>query len=184
MTATETNLNTLWPTERKALKESIPPEWRLPQDLLDNLPKDVRDIPRTCGILTAHEIEITEMDNPDLLLAQLASGNISSQTVTTAFLKRAAIAHQLVNCLTEFYPAEAMQEAKRLDDALKNTGKPVGPLHGLPISLKDQFDIEGRELTMGFASWLGECSQFRMAFSAKIQAYIFRPHFTKKLCLG
>jgi amidase len=36
----------------------------------------------------------------------------------------------------------ALERAKELDDYLQKNGKPVGPLHGLPISLKDQFRIK------------------------------------------
>lgn len=36
----------------------------------------------------------------------------------------------------------ALQRAKYLDDYLAENGKTVGPLHGLPISLKDQFRIK------------------------------------------
>jgi hypothetical protein len=36
----------------------------------------------------------------------------------------------------------ALARAKELDDIFKKTGKVVGPLHGLPISLKDQFRIK------------------------------------------
>ena len=32
----------------------------------------------------------------------------------------------------------ALERAKHLDEVLTNTGKPVGPLHGLPISLKGE----------------------------------------------
>jgi amidase len=32
--------------------------------------------------------------------------------------------------------SEAILRAKVLDQTLRETGKPVGPLHGLPISLK------------------------------------------------
>jgi amidase len=36
----------------------------------------------------------------------------------------------------------ALARAKELDQHLEKTGKPVGPLHGLPISLKDQFRVK------------------------------------------
>jgi Asp-tRNA(Asn)/Glu-tRNA(Gln) amidotransferase A subunit family amidase len=36
----------------------------------------------------------------------------------------------------------ALKRAKELDEVFEKTGKPVGPLHGLPISLKDQFRIK------------------------------------------
>ena len=31
----------------------------------------------------------------------------------------------------------------------------MGPLHGLPVTLKDQFHIKGRETTMGYVGWIG-----------------------------
>ncbi|CAL1717065.1 unnamed protein product [Somion occarium] len=76
--------------------------------------------------------------------------------VTTAFYKRAIIAHQLVNCLTEIFVDRALARAKELDEYLKKTGKVIGPLHGLPISLKDQIRIKGLETTMGYVSWIGD----------------------------
>ncbi len=34
-------------------------------------------------------------------------------------------------------------------------GQVVGPLHGLPISLQDRFNIDGLESACGYVSWLG-----------------------------
>lgn len=36
----------------------------------------------------------------------------------------------------------ALAQAKEYDDYLEKHKKPVGPLHGLPISLKDQLRIK------------------------------------------
>ncbi|KAF8550143.1 amidase-domain-containing protein, partial [Imleria badia] len=66
----------------------------------------------------------------------------SAVEVTTAFYKRAIIAQQLVNCLTEIFVERALARAAESDDALK-TRKVISPLHGLPISLKDQLCIKG-----------------------------------------
>ena len=54
----------------------------------------------------------------------------------TAFGKRAAVAHQLTVCLTSFFLDEGTQKAGELGDYLKTHGTMVGPLHGLPISIK------------------------------------------------
>lgn len=54
-----------------------------------------------------------------------------------------------VNCLTEIFVDKALARAAYLDEQLKTTGKPVGPLHGLPISLKDQIAIKDLETVMG-----------------------------------
>lgn len=40
------------------------------------------------------------------------------------------------NCATEILFAEAFKRAEFLDDYLAKYGKPYGPFHGLPISVK------------------------------------------------
>ncbi|EGN99531.1 hypothetical protein SERLA73DRAFT_106124, partial [Serpula lacrymans var. lacrymans S7.3] len=139
--------------KRKRQQELIPKEWLItsPPDSVLN----VTSYPEKCGLLTTHELEITNA-TIDVLLPKLASGQWSAVAVTTAFSKRAIIAHQLVNCLTEIFIDRALVRAAELDEHLKKTGTPVGPLHGLPISLKDQLSIEGLETVMGYASWVGK----------------------------
>src|SRR5262249_43099895 len=44
--------------------------------------------------------------------------------------------------------SEALKEADRLDAALKTSGF-VGPLHGIPIIIKDQADAKGMPTTLG-----------------------------------
>jgi amidase len=44
---------------------------------------------------------------------------------------------------------DAMETAARLDAELKRTGKLVGPLHGIPIVVKDQFDTFDMRTTAG-----------------------------------
>jgi Asp-tRNA(Asn)/Glu-tRNA(Gln) amidotransferase A subunit family amidase len=40
-----------------------------------------------------------------------------------------------------------------LDNHLLRTGSPIGPLHGLPISVKDTFDIAGVDSSIGIAAF-------------------------------
>lgn len=63
-----------------------------------------------------------------------------------------------MNCLTEVFVERALARAAELDEHLKRTGKVVGPLHGLPISLKDHICIKGLEATMGYVAWIGKYS--------------------------
>ncbi len=76
--------------------DSIPGKWKLPNQA--QTPSNVMEIPKTCGILTSRQIEITEQTAIEIL-EKLATGSLSSLEVTEAFLARAAIAHQLV-CTT------------------------------------------------------------------------------------
>ena len=50
---------------------------------------------------------------------------------------------------------DAMAEAEELDRYFQQHQRTVGPLHGLPISMKDQFHIKGTETTMGYVGWIG-----------------------------
>ncbi|EHK21770.1 uncharacterized protein TRIVIDRAFT_53223 [Trichoderma virens Gv29-8] len=104
--------------------------------------------------LTAREIRITETEAIDIV-ANIASGTWKAKEVTEAFCHRAALAHQLVHCLHEIFFAAAISDAEKLDDYFERTGQTVGPLHGLPVSLKDQFHVRGVETTMGYVGWLG-----------------------------
>jgi amidase len=144
--------------KRKAAYKLIPEEWRLPSSLIPKPedPVSVLDIPWKSGILSETELEITEKYDAVALVEKLASRQLSAQAVTTAFSKRAAIAQQLVNCLTETFFDDALKRAKYLDDYLAKQGKPVGPLHGLPISIKDSFKLKGHEATLGYVSWIGK----------------------------
>ena len=53
-----------------------------------------------------------------------------------------------------------MQQAKSLDNHLQRTGKTVGPLHGLPISLKDNFNVKGKDSTVGFTSLVNQPAEY------------------------
>jgi amidase len=44
--------------------------------------------------------------------------------------------------------SDALKEAERLDAAYKASG-PVGPLHGIPVIVKDQADVKGMPTTLG-----------------------------------
>lgn len=44
--------------------------------------------------------------------------------------------------------SEALKEADRLDASYKASG-PVGPLHGIPVIIKDQADVKGMPTTLG-----------------------------------
>ncbi len=47
-------------------------------------------------------------------------------------------------------------ERKNWTITLAKTGKVLGPLHGLPISLKDCFDIPGYPTSVGFTAWAAD----------------------------
>ncbi|KAF7311089.1 Amidase domain-containing protein [Mycena chlorophos] len=140
--------------KKKAQLDGVPKEWLLDEA---NLPtqNDVSSFPQSSALLSALDLEITQ-SSITVLLENLASAKWSSLQVTTSFLKRAMLAQQLTNCLTEIFVDRALARAKELDEHLKRTGSVVGPLHGLPVSLKDQMAIKGVDNTIGYIAWIGK----------------------------
>ncbi|KAK3715412.1 hypothetical protein LTR37_007140 [Vermiconidia calcicola] len=138
---------------REKLYESIPSDWRIPEDKLPPAEqKDVTDFPAKSGLLTESELAITDSYATDIV-KRIAAGEWKAEDVTRAFCKRAAIAHQVINCLTVIMFEEGIAHAKKLDEQFAKTGKTVGPLHGLPLSLKDNFNIKKYPSSVGFCSW-------------------------------
>ncbi len=79
--------------DKKArIKASIPKEWLLKHPPTED---SVMRYPEESGILKPEELAITE-STATQLVAQMATGKLTSVAVTTAFCKRAALAHQLV----------------------------------------------------------------------------------------
>ncbi|KAK8117214.1 uncharacterized protein PG998_005495 [Apiospora kogelbergensis] len=142
---------------------NIPAEWRLAQDKLDQLSgvgtaDEGRLVQlqaaKKSGLLSDRELDITENHTAQDLLPKLAAGQLTSVEVTVAFCKRAALAQQLTSCLTEIFFHEAIENAKEADQYLEKHGKARGPLHGLPISMKDSFVVEGRHASVGYVEYL------------------------------
>lgn len=152
--------------KRERQQKEIPSSWIIEPPHPEQF--DVMSVPADCGLLSTKELEITESVDAELLLRKLAEGEWTSLEVTTAYYKRAIVAHQVVrrsyilraphdtsdfsiqtNCLTEIFVQRALDRAKEVDDYLTRNGRPIGPLHGLPVSLKDQFMIKGLETVMG-----------------------------------
>ncbi|RAQ71477.1 acetamidase [Aspergillus flavus] len=143
-------------SKQESLRAAIPSEWIIPAHILPpEHQTDVTSFPRQSGWFTNRELEILSTSAPRIL-AHLETRSWTSEEVTKVFCKAAAAAHQLTNCLSEILFDEAIARAKELDDHLRKTGKPKGPFHGLPISLKDNFNIIGKDSTVGFTSLVND----------------------------
>ncbi|KAK3672393.1 hypothetical protein LTR78_007700 [Recurvomyces mirabilis] len=131
--------------QRSAL---IPAKWRLSEEAGRTLP--VTSTPETCGRLSRREVEITSRYDAVELQSKIRTRELSAEETTLAFCKRAAIAQQVTNCLTEIFFEQALTRARGLDaEQAARPERPLRPLHGLPISLKDSFRIPGVDSTVG-----------------------------------
>ena len=130
--------------------DKVPKALLLPPEVIRNPPRNVTSIPRDCGLLTPDELEITEGYDATALAQAIRDGKLTAVAVATAFAKRAIIAHQLTCCLTEWFMDEALAQARALDDHLAATGRTVGPLHGVPISIKEHVQMAGHWSADGY----------------------------------
>lgn len=58
--------------------------------------------------------------------------------------------------MTEIFFQEALDRARFLDDYRQRKGKVIGPLHGLPVSIKDKFCVKDFQSTIGYVSFLDD----------------------------
>lgn len=105
--------------------------------------------------LSADELAITTLKAEDIPPA-IAAGTWTAVQVLDAFTHRAVIAHQLLHCCLSFVYPQAKAQAEALDAEFARTKTLVGPLHGVPLSVKDQLRIQGTKTTCGYVTYLGE----------------------------
>ena len=105
----------------------------------------------TEGQLTAERVdEITGLPLMELV-DKLQRGNLSAIHVLEAYQRKALDVHKKTNCLVEPI-LEAEEWAGQADMVVG--AKPL--LHGVPISIKDLFGIEGYDSTVGLARFIGQ----------------------------
>jgi amidase len=84
--------------------------------------------------------------------AVLRRREISSRELTEALLARIAEVDPLVNAVSAAHPDLALRAADDADRALARGG-PLGPLHGVPMTVKDSFHAAGLPTTWGAPWW-------------------------------
>src|SRR5947199_1572847 len=86
------------------------------------------------------------------LAETIAARRLSPVDVVAAFLDRIAAQDAKLHAFVEVYADEARLAAEAADKAIRS-GHAVGPLHGVPIALKDLIEIEGKIVTGGTLIW-------------------------------
>src|SRR3984957_10514318 len=86
------------------------------------------------------------------LSAAISARKLSPIEVAEAFLARIAAQDQQLHAYIDVYADKARLAAEAAEKAIRS-GHQIGPLHGVPIALKDLIDLEGRVTTGGSAVW-------------------------------
>jgi fatty acid amide hydrolase len=99
-----------------------------------------------------HEICAAELS------AALRRGETSSVEVVSALLSRIDAHNGRIKALCQVFHEPARARAKLLDEE-RRAGNVRSALHGIPISVKECFDIAGEATTLGLESWRGKRTQ-------------------------
>ena len=79
---------------------------------------------------------------------QISKHEISATEVMQAHLSQIERVNPTVNAIITLQPDRAMEDAKAADEAIAR-GDDIGPLHGLPIAVKDLTLTKGIRTTFG-----------------------------------
>ncbi len=83
--------------------------------------------------------------------ARLTKGEVSANEALEQTLDRVDAVNPKLNAIVQDLSDEARSDAKRLDEAFANNG-PVGPLHGVPVTIKVNIDQTGHATTNGLVA--------------------------------
>jgi amidase len=82
------------------------------------------------------------------LAAMIAAREVSAREVVEAHLRRIEAVDGAVNAIVQLDAERALRSAAAADGAV-DRGEPLGPLHGVPFTIKDTIAAAGVEMTMG-----------------------------------
>jgi Asp-tRNA(Asn)/Glu-tRNA(Gln) amidotransferase A subunit family amidase len=100
------------------------------------------------------------------------AGTLTSRTLVQAYLDRIAAYDKVgpaINAIVTIND-KALAEADRLDAALAKSGALSGPLHGIPVVVKDQAETAGIETTFGSIAFDGNIPTEDATIIAKLKA--------------
>lgn len=86
------------------------------------------------------------------LASAIRNKQVSSQEVVQAHLDRIAAVNEELNAITAVLAEEALRLATAADQAVA-AGDEVGPLHGVPVTVKENIDLTGSATTQGTAAF-------------------------------
>lgn len=128
--------------------------------------------------LQEHDFDVLSSDIAGIT-SGIKAGRWTSTQVLCAYVRATRRAQIRTNCLTEVFIDKALKRAAELDAHFSKMGELVGPLHGIPISLKDTFHLPGVRTTIGFSTWLAKPHEATTATAASILQHLGAVHYVK-----
>ena len=89
------------------------------------------------------------------LAQQIKAGNLSAQEVVEAHIQRIEAVNPQLNAVVIPLFEEARAQAVEADEAQRR-GETLGPLHGVPVTIKEQHRVGGTQTTLGATHQIGK----------------------------
>lgn len=103
------------------------------------------------------------------LSEMIASGRLKPSTLVADCLERIRALDGRIHAFLDVYGEEAMAVAEG-HDRLIAAGRRIGPLHGIPVALKDLIEIDGKRTTGGSAFWRDRVSERTATVVRRLEA--------------
>lgn len=92
------------------------------------------------------------------LAERIRAGDLSAVDVVEAHIERIEEVNPALNAVVITLFDEARAQASAADHALRR-GDAVGPLHGVPVTIKEQYRVAGTQTTLGASKQIGNVYQ-------------------------
>lgn len=101
------------------------------------------------------------------LIPEIARGTLTVPELTQACLDQISRYDPALHAFVEVYRKDVLAAAEASEKALR-AGFRLGPLHGIPIALKDLCELEGRRTSGGSAAWRERVSDHTCTVARKL----------------
>lgn len=88
------------------------------------------------------------------LATKIKAGKLTAQEVTEAHIQRIEEVNSKLNAVVIPLFDQARAQAEEADRK-QQRGEPLGPLHGVPVTIKEQYRVTGTQVTLGATNMIG-----------------------------
>ncbi|HEY76093.1 MAG TPA: amidase [Thermoflexia bacterium] len=96
---------------------------------------------------------ITDL-SASVLAEMIQAGELSALEVTEAHIRRIEAVNERINAVVIPLFDKARAQAREADER-RARGEPLGPLHGVPVTIKEQYRVAGTQTTLGATNQIG-----------------------------
>lgn len=105
-------------------------------------------------MLEPRELSVTEA------IVQMGKGRLKARDLVESCLERIHLRENSIHAWVDVFEEQVIKEADECDEVFVQTGKLKGPLHGIPVGIKDIIDVKGMLTRAGTAAYPQRLAEF------------------------